>query len=160
MKETHVNDLLPAYVDENLSEVEMRRIEDHLPHCQSCREELAYLERIQQLIGSRPEEPAPDLWEGLEERIQKERTLPIWDQFEWAGRRLVPLLAAAAVILFVLLPAPNGSDAQVTVEDFLEAQWDPQGLEIMALSEDEFSRDDILFLSGSAIESTTNRGDQ
>ncbi len=160
MNGTHVEDLLPAYLDDGLSEIETRQVEDHLPHCRCCREELAYLRRTQRLIGSRPEEPAPDLWEGLAERIQKERALPLWGPFEWAGRRLVPLLAAAAVILFFVLPTPNGSDVRVTIEDFLEAQWDPQGVEVVALSERELSRDDILFLLGSGIEPTTNRGDR
>ena len=55
MNGTHVEDLLPAYVDDGLSETETRRVEDHLRHCRCCREELAYLRRTQHLIRTRPE---------------------------------------------------------------------------------------------------------
>ena len=150
MNNAHVKERLAAYLEYDLLEEEARQIEDHLSICQSCSEELAYLQRIQAIIKRRSQVPSPGLWDGVAACIRAEKTVTLWGHFEWAGKRLVPFLAAAAVFLVALLGSLNGDDPNVTLEDYFNAQWDTGELEV--LNKTDLSRDDILLLTGSVAE--------
>jgi anti-sigma factor RsiW len=150
MNETHVKERLLPYLDDNLTEGEVRQIEAHLALCTDCGEELAYLRRIQDAVKCRFKDPSPGLWDGVAERIRAEKVILFWGHFEWAGVRLVPFLAAAAVLLLAVMGSLNGDDPTVTLEDYLKAQW--EGPEELVLNDTELSRDDILLLTGSVAE--------
>lgn len=55
MSEEHVFDLLPGYALESLDEEDLLKVSRHLPHCASCRMELAtYMETVDQLALTVP----------------------------------------------------------------------------------------------------------
>jgi len=164
MKSPHVKDHLFSYLEGALSEQDRLRVESHLAACRDCREELAYVTRIQGLIQRRSEprlslwdgietrilDAAPGLWNGVEARILDAQG--IWAQLEWAGKRLLPLFAAAAVLLLAILSSLNGAEAWVTLEDYLASHWDNEALEGVALSEADLSRNDVFLLATSTVE--------
>ena len=150
MNATHVKERLLLYLDDSLTEGEVRQIEAHLALCAACGEELAYLRRIRDAVTYRSEDPSPGLWDGVAERIRAEKAIPFWGHFEWAGVRLVPFLAAAAVLLLAVLGSFNGDAPPAMLEDYLKAQW--EGPEELVLNDTELSRDDILLLTGSVVE--------
>ena len=164
MKSPHVKDHLFRYLESDLPEQEKRRVEDHLGTCRDCRKELAYVKHIQDLIRRRSEpnlslwngiearilDAAPGLWNGVEARILDAQGL--WAQLEWASKRLLPLFAAAAVVLLAVLSNLNGGETLVTLEDYLASQWDNEALEGVALSEADLSRNDVLLLTTSTVE--------
>lgn len=49
--ETHVRDLLPAFMDDALSETDRKKVEAHLALCPDCRRELEELEAVQAEIS-------------------------------------------------------------------------------------------------------------
>lgn len=145
MNNGHVTAYLPDYMEDNLPESERRRIEAHLESCAPCREELAYLQGIRNFLAGRPESPSPGLWAGVAERIALEETPGLWKQFEWVGKRLVPLMAAAAVLILAIFGGLNGTDPDPTLEEYLKAQW--EGPEVVMLSDAELSQDDVFYLT-------------
>ena len=144
MNHDHVKEQLLLYLDNDLPEDEKRRIEAHLSTCSTCREELAYLKRIPHALKRMPQ-TSPGLWDAIETRIQGE-SQSIWTQLEWAGKRLVPLLAAAAVLMLAVLSSINGEDPNATLEDYFQAQ------EGVILSEIELSPDTVLGLEASEVD--------
>ena len=145
MNHDHVKEQLLLYLDNDLPEDEKRRIEAHLSTCPTCREELAYLTRIPHALKRMPQAISPGLWGAIETRILEEPQ-SIWTQLEWAGKRLVPLLAAAAVLMLAVLSSINGEDPNATLEDYFQAQ------ESVILSEIELSPDTVLGLEAEASE--------
>ena len=141
----HVKEQLLLYLGNDLPEDEKRRIEVHLSTCPTCREELAYLKCIPHALKRMPQTTSPGLWGAIETRIQGE-SQPIWTQLEWAGKRLIPFLAAAAVLMLAVLSSINGEDPNATLEDYFQAQ------EGVILSEIELSPDTVLDLETSEAE--------
>ena len=156
MTEAHVKERLLPYLEDDLPEDEARLIESHLSICQVCAEELAFLRRIRGFIERRSEVPSPGLWDGIDERIRAEKVLDLWGHFEWAGKRLVPFLAAAAVLLMAVLSGLNSDEPNVTLEDYLKAQLNLGELESVVLNGAELSRDDILLLTDSVAEPSSD----
>jgi len=131
-------DQLLSYLDGNLSNEEKRRIEFRLLEDADLRRELEYLKQIQQALKRKPVEPSPGIWENVEARIQDD-SQDLWSHLEWAGKRLVPLFAAAAVVLLAVLASPNGEELEeVTLDSYFA---DQEGL---VLSESEGSTQNIL----------------
>lgn len=50
----HVTEWLDAYLDDELSNARLRKVQVHLEECASCREELEELRRVSQLLQSAP----------------------------------------------------------------------------------------------------------
>ena len=131
-------DQLLSYLDGNLSNEEKRRIEFRLLEDADLRRELEYLKQIQQALKRKPVEPSPGIWENVEARIQDD-SQDLWSHLEWAGKRLVPLFAAAAVVMLAVLASPNGEELEeVTLDSYFA---DQEGL---VLSEFEGSTQNIL----------------
>ena len=145
MSETCVKDDLLRYLDGNLSGTDVDRVKVHLTGCPDCRNELDCLERTRVLVQQRSEVPTPSLWDGVHARIQEEKVLSIWAHLEWAGKRLVPVCAAAALLVAVLGDL-NGEDPAVTLEDVLRSQWGGESPVTLVLDDADISRDDILML--------------
>ena len=144
MNDSEVLNRLPDYLEDNLSPEEKRRIEAHLVTSEPCREELAYLRRIQALSAHKPILASPGLWKDIAAQIQTEQLPELWNQFAWVGKRLVPILAAAAVLVIALLNTIDNNTSVFTIEDYLKAQWD--GPEAVMLSTAEISQDDVLYI--------------
>jgi anti-sigma factor RsiW len=153
MNESHVVSDLSAYLDGGLADEDVRRVESHLSECESCREEWVYLKHVQGLLKRRSQIPSPGLWSGVAARILAPNGTTFWGQFEWVGKRLVPVLAAAAVVVLAVFGSFHSDDAGVTVDEFLLAEWSSEEVDGLVLYEVDVSRDDILFLTAPEVES-------
>lgn len=57
------NQNLSAFLDGRLSRKEMARVEEHIRGCRRCREDLAELSRLKQVLANLPDsEPSPGFW--------------------------------------------------------------------------------------------------
>ncbi|MDE2997670.1 MAG: zf-HC2 domain-containing protein [Gemmatimonadota bacterium] len=143
MTDMEVKNLLPAYLEADLPAEQMREIEARLAVSAACREELNYLRRIQRLVAARPESAPPGLWRGIIRRMGVDEVAEPWKQFEWVGKRFLPVLAAAVLLLAVLGNLTTEAPA-LTLEDYLNAQWDEQEAEL--LTDTELSGDVLQIL--------------
>ncbi|MCZ6632263.1 MAG: hypothetical protein O7G87_02595 [bacterium] len=117
----NIHHQLLLYLDDLLAEPEKHQVEAQLAEDAALRQELAYLQHIQTAIQNRPAEPTPGLWSDIEAQIQEE-SQNLWTSLEWAGKRLVPLFAAAAVIMLATLGNFNGEETEVTLDDYFQNQ--------------------------------------
>jgi anti-sigma factor RsiW len=99
---------LSAYLDEELSPSEMRAVAAHVAGCEACRDELAALRRVKDLLGRLPEvEPPAELWAGVRARAERTRhpASAVLEMLRGAFRR--PAAAAvAAMVVLILAAAP------------------------------------------------------
>lgn len=144
MNDSEAKNLLPDYFEDNLSPEISGQIEERLAASESLREELEYLRRIQTLVAAKPGVASPYLWGGISARIDREEHDDVLSQFEWLGKRLVPLLAAAAVVVFAIIGSTDTTDTGLTLEDYLKSEF--EGSEVAMLSNVELSQDDVLYL--------------
>ena len=110
-------DKLLRYVDGNLSAEQASEIEARIAEDAEFRAEYDLLRHVQRRLSQRPMESSPGLWDGVQAQIREES---IWSSLVWAGKRLVPLAAAAAVIFMVLID--NGDTEANTVSDYFDSQ--------------------------------------
>lgn len=110
-------DKLLRYVDGNLSAEDRREIEARIAEDGDLRAEYDLLCHVQRRLSQRPMAPSPGLWDGVQAQIREES---LWRSLVWAGKRLVPLAAAAAVIFMVLID--NGDTEANTVSDYFDSQ--------------------------------------
>ena len=110
-------DKLLRYVDGNLSAEQASEIEARIAEDAEFRAEYDLLRHVQNRLRQRPMESSPGLWDGVQAQIREES---IWNSLVWAGKRLVPLAAAAAVIFMVLID--NGDTEANTVSDYFDSQ--------------------------------------
>lgn len=113
---TH-RDTLLHYLDGDLSAERAREIEARLREDSELRAEYELLCHVQNRLRQRPPQPSPGLWEGVHARIREES---LWRSLVWAGKRLVPLAAAAAVVLMVLID--NADTEANVVADYFDSQ--------------------------------------
>lgn len=107
--------LLPWYVNETLGESERARVQRHVEHCESCRENVDVLSEVQRALrnGSpAPLVPQPDTERLLSALEQRERP---------AIRRTLPWIAAAATVAAVAMTvawqlAPRPADPPAMFE--------------------------------------------
>ena len=112
-------DKVLLYIDNNLSSEETREIETKIQENEDLRQEYYLLRHAQKRMHQRPAEPSPDLWAGIEAQIVEES---LWDNLTWAGKRLIPLTAAAAVILMAFLGNTETEANTTTVADYFDSQ--------------------------------------
>lgn len=120
-------DKLLLYVDGNLSAEHAREIEARIAEDADLRAEYDLLRHVQRRLGQRPMVPSPGLWDGIQAQIGEES---LWYSLVWAGKRLVPLAAAAAVIFMVLID--NGDTEANTVSDYFDSQTEMVLSEVQA----------------------------
>ena len=108
--------LLTAYVDNELSAEQRRKVTQHLAHCSDCREIVQDLENTNQILHlafSGEQEPDVDLsgvWEEIESQLDFRAS--VWKRLkEGIGRPVVwiptAFAATAAALLIFLLPMPK-----------------------------------------------------
>ena len=110
-------DKLLLYVDGNLSAEEAREIEARIAEDTEFRAEYDLLRHVQRRLSQHPMASSPGLWDGVRAQIREES---LWNSLVWAGKRLVPLAAAAAVTFMVLID--NGDTEANTVSDYFDSQ--------------------------------------
>ena len=120
-------DKLLRYVDGNLSAEQASEIEARIAEDAEFRAEYDLLRHVQRRLRQRPMESSPGLWDGVQAQIREES---IWNSLVWAGKRLVPLAAAAAVIFMVLID--NGDTEANTVSDYFDSQTEMVLSEVQA----------------------------
>jgi anti-sigma-K factor RskA len=106
--EKEILELLPGHALGCLSAEEAAKVEEHLPHCRECREQLAAWREVAGTLAFGVEQRTPPT--GLESRIMARlqdhrapRRVPVVLQFRH------PILAAVASVLIVVLAAGNVS---------------------------------------------------
>lgn len=113
MKCNQVLPLLSGHLDGTNSEIEERRLQQHLKTCRHCRELLARLEENDALLASQEAQPPVDLAARIMSQIRREEKKP-----RFGKRFLISTaatgLAAAALLAFVVwgnvsLPKTDGS---------------------------------------------------
>jgi len=118
-------DKLLHYVDGNLSPEDTQAFEAQLAHDVALQQELELLKRIQVQIKKRPAAPSPGLWAGIEAQLETETSENIWPHLVWASKRLMPLMAAAAIILMAVLGnTTTAANTETTLNDYLANQTD------------------------------------
>ena len=109
-------DKLLHYIDGNLSAERAREMEVRLQKDAELRAEYELLCHVQNRLRQRPAQPSPGLWEGVQARIREES---LWRSLVWAGKRLVPLAAAAVALLALIDDADTEANA---VADYFDSQ--------------------------------------
>lgn len=113
MKCNQILPLLSGHLDGANSEIEERRLQQHLKTCRHCRELLARLEENDALLASQEAQPPADLTNRIMSQIRKEEKKPR------LGKRFIVStaatgLAAAALLAFVVwsnVSLPKSSDS-------------------------------------------------
>lgn len=119
------NDKLLHYLDGNLSPEDTQALEANLAQNPTLQQELDMLKRIQIQMGKRSAAPSPGLWEGIENQLEAEMSENIWPHLVWASKRLIPLMAAAAIILMAVLGnTSTEANTETTLNDYLDTQTD------------------------------------
>ena len=119
---------ISGYIDREISPAEIREVDGHLAACESCR----ILERRMRALGvgvARAEAAVPsDFREKLFARLEAEELIPrrrslFVFSLRWAA---VPLAAAAAVGMFLLVSPEKGRDAIAPQQSTPSAMISPQ----------------------------------
>jgi anti-sigma-K factor RskA len=109
--ETHVLELLPAYVIDSLEADERKRVEEHLLSCWVCRNEAsAFQTAADELSFAAPvAAPSPDLRDRLMQRVHSVNTVRPKEQEQVSARpfweRLLPAWGLASLFLIIGLAA-------------------------------------------------------
>ena len=102
----HLDELLSAYLDDELSAEERARADAHLGTCHECRADLDGLRRVVRRATSLDDRPPEkDLWAGIAARIATPGTsdvVPLESRLRRRFAFTMPQLAAAAVTLMAL----------------------------------------------------------
>jgi anti-sigma factor RsiW len=113
-----IEGLLTAYLDSEVTDKERQHIEQHLTSCQKCSDELVAMTRtrdvLRQALSSKAseEDPLPDTWVRIQERIMVETKSSFWDNL----RNFIPqstawraALSTAVVVIIVIAAVVLGT---------------------------------------------------
>ena len=143
MKDSEVKALLPAYLESNLPAEQMRELRRASPPQPHVGKNWIISSAYNACLPPDPESAPPGLWRHIARHIVVEDVAEPWKQFEWVGKRFLPILAAAILLLAVLGNLTTEAPA-FTLEDYLKVQW--AETDVGMLSQGELSRDDILYI--------------
>jgi len=140
--ETHVLDLLPAYVLGSLEAAELQRVEEHLVSCWDCRNELSAFQTVadELSIAAPVAVPSPELKDKLMQRVHSVNTAPARRQglvspqapARPSWERLLPAWGLASLFLIIGLAASTLILWQKVSQ--LEFATAPGGMRAVALS--------------------------
>ncbi len=98
-------DMFDEYIDGTLSKADEVQLKEHLESCALCREELAFLEKMEEELHALPMAPLPDHFSSaLREKLEKEpipQKSKVFFLNHW-GKYGSALSAAAAIALIIL----------------------------------------------------------
>jgi predicted anti-sigma-YlaC factor YlaD len=96
-----IQNKLSAYLDCEITENDVKAIEEHLQHCRQCEKRLQSLKNTWEIVGILPDpEPVPYFYTRLKRRMasqEKEEALT------WIDRVLIPASAVVALALGLLV---------------------------------------------------------
>ncbi len=109
--ESHVNENIPAYLAGELNDEERRTVELHLNDCKTCKHELENQKKLDEILSQAQSiEARPELLQGVIQQVRiQQKTVSF-------SRRILPWLAAAAVIAVVLFLLKIQKDSPAPVE--------------------------------------------
>lgn len=115
MEKEHVEDLLPRYIEGDLTADENRAVDEHLSSCRACREALGTYGALEQaLIALRRERPTPK-----KAYTRIERRLPLTPAFSPASILRSPaVVGTAAVVLMAILAILFREQLGIALSDF------------------------------------------
>ena len=135
---------LAAYQTDALDAREHRRIGEHVAACEVCRQELAALEGVAEMVSALPQPAMPeDLWPGIAARLApRRRPLTVWWRALAGAGVLAALLLGSAQAYRASQPLPVASaevSAFVTRHEFLATRdplADRASLGVMLISQE------------------------
>ncbi|MDO8683300.1 MAG: anti-sigma factor [Armatimonadota bacterium] len=103
-----LSNLLSAYIDGELTGVEMIEIRNHLDGCPACQEYLDYLRATKRMVGRlRTAQPAPDFAARIYAGLDQVEPYSLWRRWTavWNSgfQRLSPAVAVLGVVVFGML---------------------------------------------------------
>jgi anti-sigma factor RsiW len=103
-----ISKMLSAYIDGELTGVEMMEIRRHLADCQDCETELSHLRAAKRLVGRlATAQPSADLASRICASLDQVQPYSLWGSWQalWqsAFQRLSPAVAAVAVVFLAML---------------------------------------------------------
>ena len=132
MRCAQVREKLTEYQLDLLGDGEAREVQAHIDECADCREELAALERMDELIQPAEHHEAPrDMWAGVQARM-KPRRAPWWQVWRAAPKPAIAMAAAMLIAIGGIWLGLSGSPESpqqyaVLASDYQEqqivAQW-------------------------------------
>ena len=137
MSDCHYQKQLAEYVVGGLGSRARKRLAAHLQACAPCRAEVAALQRTGSLLQAAGIEAAPDDWERVRRRIEREQVATARPRLRWAwglaaGAIAVVLLSWGGLVLrphrTVVPPtaspiAQTDEEVRATMEAHLSAAW-------------------------------------
>lgn len=119
-----LHDLTAAYALDALDDTERRRYEEHLAHCEQCRDELGSLSEAATALafGTAGAAPSPQLRSRILEQARTERANVVTLRPRWAIPAAVTAVAAVAAVIALAVWASSLSSKV----DSLDAQRDQQ----------------------------------
>lgn len=113
----HVDDKIPAYLADELSDDERRVVTDHLATCPACARQAEQARRLWDQLGevALPERmPASSSWPAIQARTLGRAADPrLFGAGWWSKTGITMTALAAGVALAMLLPADKSPDRQV-----------------------------------------------
>lgn len=124
-----ISNLLSAYIDGELTGMEMLDIRRHIDQCPTCREELEQVRAVKRMVGRlKTAEPRPDFAAGIcasLDPIQPYSFLRVWaEMWQSAFHRLSPTVAAVSLVVLGMIVFTAGK-----VDEKLTAQNRPPVIE-------------------------------
>jgi anti-sigma factor RsiW len=109
--------LLARYFDQESSEHETARVEEHLQKCQACQESLRMMQGIRGAVKQPVDEAAekedfPWMWQNIQREIRLREKPSFWESLRarvdisplFRKKVWIPALATVAILVFVMVP--------------------------------------------------------
>lgn len=109
-----IEDMLPFYLERELTECETKEVEEHLRTCAECRASIKEWERCFSLLGSVPRLEAPiHLWQRIKARLPREerRKVSLAPRWAWVPGIALILVVVGLTLFKHLLQQPTRSPA-------------------------------------------------
>ena len=144
MREHISSETLSAYLDKALDETAICQVEQHLPHCAACRQQLEELAQLVSVLHQRPDFPEQPFFAArLMARIKAQQERDWVDDFVWITKRLVPgfaILLAAILTWNTLRPEENPA----TLDDYLAAAETAPATSFWTQNENDLTKEEVL----------------